>query len=100
MDIYLIQLGKLFILHITLDRVLDTFVHILAHLRGRLSLIDKALHVNWVWLVRLTLYATVLNGNTRIFYSVQLKFEGTIFLWVQLTHKNIAQRINFTTKSS
>ena len=28
------------------------------------------------------------------------KFEGKIFLWVQLSHKNITQRINFTTKLS
>ena len=33
-------------------------------------------------------------------YSVQIKFKGKIFSWVQLTHKNITQRINFTTKSS
>ena len=30
-------------------------------------------------------------------YSMQIKFDGKIFSWVQLTHENITQRINFTT---
>ena len=33
-------------------------------------------------------------------HSVQTKFEGKLFLWVQVTHENITQQLDFTTKLS
>ena len=43
---------------------------------------------------------SVVHACTVRNYSVQIKFEGKIFSWVELTHENITQRINFMTKLS
>ena len=42
----------------------------------------------------------VIHARTVRIFSVQIKFEGKIFSWVQLTHENITQQINFTIKLS
>ena len=43
---------------------------------------------------------SVIHAHAVRNYSVQIKFEGKIFLWVQLIHENITQQINFKTKLS